>query len=570
MKVPPTENPAADLALLCRSLIALGEGAPGLDQKVETLKALRGMSPEWAQKAERFLLEEIDRRGACLQEAEENQNEFRALFEKLTAPPLYPAILIAALPAPQGDRDQALVISGNVLRVVGLGPEVDVASLEPGDSVLLGHEMNFVAAKSPFHSFGFGETAHFERYVADGRAVLRLRDEEIVVSLAGSLRRVGLKSGDEVRWDRNAWMAFEKIERSEGSHLFLEDTPAVTFEAIGGLDAKISEMQRTICLHLDHADTVKKYGLRRRGSILLVGPPGNGKTMIARALANWLARLSKSGRSRFMNIKPAALHSMWYSQTEANYREAFRVAREAGEREPGVPVVIFLDEIDSLGAARGSSLMRVDDRVLTSFMVELDGLESRGNVLVVGATNRQDGLDPAFLRPERFGDNIIEVPRPNRAGAYQIFSKHLGEEIPYARNGHGADAAAARQEIIGSAVSRIYSPNGEGDLARLTFRDGKTRTIKPSDMVSGAVIGKIAKVAIERACLREVASGEEGVALEDVLCAVAEEFGSACRALTPANCHKHLERLPQDVDVVSVEILGQKAARPVRFLDLSR
>src|SRR5262249_12683432 len=159
-----------------------------------------------------------------------------------------------------------------------------------------------------------------------------------------------------------AWIAYEKLSRSEGRHLFLEDTPADTFSEIGGLDQEIAQIQQTIQLYMYRQDIVQKYQARRRGSVLLAGPPGNGKTKIDRELANWMASLGKSGRSRFINIKPGALNSMWFGQTEANYREAFRAAREASESEKDVPVVIFLDEIDSIGSARGSTLMRVDDR----------------------------------------------------------------------------------------------------------------------------------------------------------------------------------------------------------------
>jgi proteasome-associated ATPase len=558
---------AAEFLALCRQLTALGEGGPKIEDRIEMLRSLRSASPESGQNADRFLLEEIARLHAGLRAAQETQNEFRDLLDKLTTPPFYPALFLARLPFPEGD--QALIMSGNSQRVVTLGPNVNFDSLEAGDAVLLGHEMNFVAAKSPFNCFRDGETALFERYAPDGRAVLKWRDEEIVVELAGPLRRATLKAGDQIRCDRSAWMAFEKVERSLGAHLFLEQTPSESFDDIGGLDAEIEQLKRALELHLFHGETVSKYKLRRRGSVLLVGGPGNGKTMIARAMANWLARLSKSGRALFMNVKPAALHSVWYSQSEANYREAFRVAREAGEREPGSLVVIFIDEIDHVGAARGSSLMRVDDRVLTALMAELDGLEGRGNVLVVGATNRRDALDPALLRPGRMGDIVIEVPRPNRAAAVDILGKYLRVDTPYARNGHGGDSAATREEIISAAVSRIYSPNGEGNLARLTFRDGKTRTVRCSDLVSGAVITKIAQVAIERACLREIETGEGGVAAGDVLRAVSEEFASAAKNLTPFNCRKHLEGLPQDVDVVSIEALAENAPRHHRFLDLS-
>jgi len=550
---------------LLHPLTAFGEDAPNLEQKLELLHAVRCTSADSLQRVDRFLLGELARQHSGLLHAQEIQEEVRGLLETFTAPPQFPAIFLGTVTA---EQPQALVISGNSRRVVTVAADLQMSSLEIGDEVLLSNELNAIMGRSPVRSFSFGETALFERYTPDRRAVLKWRDDEVVVDLAAPLSRVELKSGDQVRWDRTAWMAFEKIERSQGTHLFLEETPSETFADIGGLDHKIEEVQRSILLHLQHSDLAKRYGLRRKGSVLLVGSPGNGKTMLARALANWLGRLSKSGRARFMNIKPAGLHSMWYSQSEANYREAFRVAREASILAQDVPIVMFFDEIDHVGASRGESLMRVDDRVLTAFMTELDGLEARGNVLVVAATNRPDALDPALLRPGRLGDCVIEIPRPNRKAAHDIFTKYLRPEIAYGQNGHGDDAVATRAEIIASAVSRIYSPNGDGDLAKITFRDGKTRTIKPSDLVSGAVISKIAQLAIERACWRELDTGESGVCLQDVLSAVAEEFASAVRSLTPANCRKHLSGLPQDVDVVAVEPIVSKAP-PVRYLNMS-
>jgi len=255
--------------------------------------------------------------------------------------------------------------------------------------------------------------------------VLRSRDEELVVNPAASLDAAALRSGDEVRLERNAWLAFEKIERSQGGRMFLEETPSETFDDVGGLDREIQELQRTFRLHLEHPEIVKKYRLARKKSVLFDGPPGTGKTLLARALANWLARLSRAGRSRFMNVKPGQWGSVWYSQTEANCREAFRVAREAGEQDPAVPVVMFLDEIDSIGALRGQSFHRIDDRVLNVLMTELNGLESRGNVVVVAATNRPDVLDPALTRPGRLGDLVLRIGRPNRKAGRDILSKHL-------------------------------------------------------------------------------------------------------------------------------------------------
>jgi SpoVK/Ycf46/Vps4 family AAA+-type ATPase len=265
-----------------------------------------------------------------------------------------------------------------------------------------------------------------------------------------------------------------------------------------------------------------------------------------------------------MHVKPGALHSVWYSQSEANYREAFRVAREAGEKQPDVPVVMFFDEVDAIGHARGDGHSRIDDRVLTSFMTELDGLEARGNVLVVAATNRREAVDPALLRPGRLGDLVLEIPRPNRAAAAAIFEKHLPADIPYADGASGRESP--RRDVIDAAISRLYAPNGEGDVASLMFRDGTRRAIHARDVISGAGIAKIARVAIERACLREVELGESGVRGVDLIDAVADEIECAVRALTPANCHAFISGLPQDLAVVRVEPVVRRVPRPHRFV----
>jgi proteasome-associated ATPase len=254
---------------------------------------------------------------------------------------------------------------------------------------------------------------------------------------------------------------------------------------------------------------------------------------------------------------------MWYAQSEANYREAFRVAREAGEREPEVPVVMFFDEVDAVGGARGESPARVDDRVLTAFMAELDGLEARGNVLVVAATNRRDALDPALLRPGRLGDLVLEVPRPDERAAVEIFGKHLPADIPYRQD------AGGREELIADAVARVYAPNAARDLATLTYRDGKRRPLRPRDLVSGAFLAKVARAAVERACLREVEGGVAGVGAEDLLESLADALDGAARVLTPHNCRRHLDDLPQDVDVVRVELAERRPRRPHRYLHVA-
>jgi len=543
-------------------LFAPGRSGLSLEERLAHLQAKRA-SGEISCQIDRALLERLSALEGGMEKAREYQRKLKDSLDCLTAIPWFPAIYLNACETPEGRR--ALVQYGNARRVVRLDRAVERLPLQPGDEVFLGNELNVIVAKSTSAPRG-GETAIFERRTQDGRLVLRHHDEEIVMDPATTLRETPLSAGDIVRCDRGAWIAFERIERSKGAHLYLEETPTVSFADVGGLNSEIERIKRALNLHVYHAEAARRYGLRRKGSILLVGPSGTGKTMLARALANWLASLSSVGRARFMNIKPSGLHSMWYGQTEANYRDAFRVAREAGKADPQVPVVMFFDEVDSVGMARGHPNAHIDDRVLTCFMTEMDGLADRGNIVIVAATNRRAALDPALLRPGRLGDLVLQVPRPKRTAALDIFAKHLRADAPYARNRHGDDLALTRLEILETAVSRIYAPNAGTELATLQFRDGTRRPVRAADLISGAMIANIANSALERACVREVETGEPGLQLADVAYCTDMELEVAVRTLTPANCRNHLTDLPHDLDVVSIQPIARKVHNSSRYL----
>jgi SpoVK/Ycf46/Vps4 family AAA+-type ATPase len=232
-----------------------------------------------------------------------------------------------------------------------------------------------------------------------------------------------------------------------------------------------------------------------------------------------------------------------------------------------VPVVLLFDVVDSVGVARGESLNRANDRVLQSFMAELDGFPPRGNVLVIAATNREDAIDPALLRPGRLGDLVLRVPRPGRRAAGQILGKHLHPEMPYRAAEGGAEAA--RAAMIEAAVAAIYGPQAETELATVVFRDGSRHAVRRADLVSGAVLAKLADAAAERALVRELEGGDAGLCVHDILDAAADEFDLAAGNLTPANCRRHLDSLPQDLDVVRVEPVVRRVARAHRYLTLS-
>jgi proteasome-associated ATPase len=543
---------------MLEEIINAGEGALPLDERVAILARLRESGIENPAGIDRFLLEWIARQHETLSTVEEKHGKLRELIESLTAPPFYPAVYLATADTPEVKG--ALVQTDNDRRVVQVGEGVAQEELTPGDEVYLTHERNALVAKSMSSSSLTGEVATYSRDAGDGRLVLRSRDEEVVVLATAALRDAGLKAGDGVRFNRNAGLAFEKIEASKGEEFFLEATPSDTFDEIGGLDPEIEQVKRTLTLHLFYQGMTGKYKVPRRKAVLMEGPPGNGKTKVARATCNWLAGLSATGHSHFINVKPGALNSMWYGVTEQNYRSVFRVAREAAAAEPDVPVVMFWDEVDSVGGNRGESTNRIDDRILTVFMAELNGLEERGNIVILAATNRMDSIDPALLRPGRLGDLVLHIPQPNRKAARAILSCHMPVDIPYASNGEGP--AAAREALLDQAVAQLFAQNGDTELANLTLRDGKHRVVRAADLVSGAELGAIAQSAIERACVREAEGGPGGVAGADMNAAVSGFFHSAPRALTPRNARNYLRDLPQDVDVVRIDLVERKVRHP--------
>jgi proteasome-associated ATPase len=554
----------------------LNDDTMPLSQKYQYVSDVRTGSDEDSARVDMTLVNMIIRiRGRLFEvhklhnQLEEVYKELEAAQKRLTEPPLYPATFLERRQI--GTVAAALVHYNNSPRFVTISDDFDAGTVAKGEEVLLSGDQNLLVGKLDNSPLNHGETAMFERYTADGRLVLSRRDEEVIVGAGAGLADTDLKRGDIVRWNPSAWIAYEKVERSNGDHFFLEETLPVTFDDIGGLDTQIEELKNLVLLHLEHADTTRRYGLPPDRAALLEGPPGTGKTMLVRALFNFLKGLSRTGRARFVDVKPGELGSMWYSRTEAKIREVFRVAREAAEADPDVPVVMFLDELDSIASARGANVHRVDDRAVDALAVELDGLQERGNVLVLAATNRMDILDPALIRPGRFGDVPIRVGRPRRVGARAILSKYLRDDMPYAAQpgGNGDSNGRVREEILDATMSRLYSPNGEGDVATLTFRDGTRRTVRIGDLVSGAVLAKIARGAARRACLREIETGSRGIELADVLDAVGGEIDTAARLLSPVNCSRYLDDLPQDVDVVRVEPVERKPANVYRFTNVA-
>jgi ATP-dependent 26S proteasome regulatory subunit len=539
-------------------LTAVGERAPSMDQKVQLAQDLRAQLRGSARRLDEFLLREIEALHKAILEVKTNQEELRALHEKLTALPWHLGLFLRIAQTTIGPK--AIIAHGGNCRVVGIADEVDWESLSPGEEIFLTDDLNLIMEKSPFGIPRYGETGYFERYTDDGRMVLTCRDEEVILEISGALRDVEILPGDEVRYDRSTWMAFEKIARADGSQFLLTDVPDMGRDQVGGQKKNMDKLLSVLLGILADPARAAQYGLSGRTAILMVGPPGCGKTLMARVAASEVTKHSGLA-CRFGVVRPGEWTSPWVGTTEANIRNCFKALREAAMEGP---CILFLDEIEAVGTIRGTFGGHHSDKFLATLLAELDGFHDRGNVGIVAASNRKDLLDPALL--ERLSDTEIRVDRPDLQAARSIFEIHLPADLPYSPNGSRDQAEATRYEIIETAVSRLYSPNGDGALSALRFRDGKTRTVFARELASGRILKQVCMAAREAAFLRALTGGDPGVCRGDMETALSNTMDRLRTTLTPRNVHAHLHDLPQDLDVVSVEPIASKVKEKTTYL----
>lgn len=418
--------------------------------------------------------------------------------------------------------------SGRKLRVA-ISPLVNVDQIMPGQEVLLNESLTIVAALS-FERAGelvtIKELLGKDRVLVIGRA-----DEERVVRLSGPLQQQKIRVGDALSVDNRTGYALEKIARSEVENLVLEEVPDIAYEDIGGLGPQIEQIRDAVELPFLHPDLYREHGLKAPKGILLYGPPGCGKTLIAKAVANSLAARaiertgSEETRSYFLNIKGPELLDKYVGETERHIRLIFARARE--KASDGSPVVVFFDEMDSLFRTRGTGVSSdVETTIVPQLLSEIDGVEKLENVIVIGASNREDMIDPAILRPGRL-DVKIKIHRPDAEGAAEIFAKYITEDLPLHRDDlaeYGGSVPGTIQAMIRRTVEKMYSTEKSNEYLEVTYANGDTEMLYFKDFNSGAVIQNVVDRAKKSAIKDLLLNGQKGLRIEHLLQAVVDEF----------------------------------------------
>lgn len=459
---------------------------------------------------------------SVIQESKEQIAELRKEIEKLTAPPAAYAVFSAA----HEDGTVDVFVSGRKMKV-NVHPQIQAASLKKGQQLILNDAMNVIEV-GPFELQG--EVVKVKDVLEGNRIVISLHaDEERVAELADPLFKEKISVGDHILLDPRSGYLLEKLPKSEIEEVVLEEVPDTEYEDIGGLKDQIGVIQDSIELPYLYPELFSEHQLTPPKGILLYGPPGCGKTLIAKAVAHSISKraqekFGKEVRSFFLHVKGPELLNKYVGESERHIREVFKKARE--KAQDGIPVVVFFDEMDSLFRTRGSGVSSdMESTIVPQFLSEIDGIEKLRNVIVIGASNRQDLIDPAILRPGRL-DIKIKVERPNRDAAKDIFAKYLIPDLPYHEEvlGRDGDRSSGIKRLIDDAVDFMYRTSEENKFLEVTYANGEKETLYFKDFSSGAMIEGVVSRAKKYAIKRMIAIQEKGIKLEDLIQGMKDEF----------------------------------------------
>ncbi|SHN58914.1 proteasome-associated ATPase [Geodermatophilus obscurus] len=521
-----------DVTALLSQISYLEEEIGLLRRKVaESPRQLRLLEERVAEAEGRaaFLSERNDKLAGTLRDARDQLVTLKEEVDRLGQPPSGYGVFLTG----HDDGTVDVFTGGRKLRV-SVSPAVEVVDLQHGQEVMLNEAMNVVEA------CGFeraGDVVMLKELLepVEGEApralVIGHTDEERVVHLADSLTDQPLRSGDSLLLETRSGYAYERIPKSEVEELVLEEVPDIDYGDIGGLSRQIEQIRDAVELPFLHADLFREYELRPPKGILLYGPPGCGKTLIAKAVANSLAKKVSAvkgegqAKSYFLNIKGPELLNKYVGETERHIRLVFQRAREkAGE---GTPVIVFFDEMDSIFRTRGSGVSSdVESTIVPQLLSEIDGVEGLENVIVIGASNREDMIDPAILRPGRL-DVKIKIERPDAEAARDIFSKYLTTTLPLhpddlAEHGNSREATVAG--MIQRTVERMYTESEENRFLEVTYANGDKEVLYFRDFNSGAMLQNIVDRAKKMAIKERLETGAAGLRVGHLMQACVDEF----------------------------------------------
>jgi proteasome-associated ATPase len=517
-----------------------------LDEEIAVLRRRLADSPRQVRLLEERLREteasltsvtaQNERLASTLREARDQIVALKEEVDRLAQPPSGFGVFLAA----QEDNTADVFTGGRKMRV-NVSPNVDLDALRPGQEVVLNEALNIVIAQGYETA---GEVVMLKEILSDGERALVIShaDEERIVRLAAPLLDQVLRGGDSLLLEPRSGYVYERIPKAEVEELILEEVPDISYHDIGGLTSQIEQIRDAIELPYLHADLFREHQLRPPKGVLLYGPPGCGKTLIAKAVANSLAKQvaqktaaaadggkdganKAEGKSFFLNIKGPELLNKYVGETERHIRLVFQRAREKASE--GMPVIVFFDEMDSIFRTRGSGVSSdVENTIVPQLLSEIDGVEGLENVIVIGASNREDMIDPAILRPGRL-DVKIKIERPDAEAAKDIFSKYVLTELPLHPDDmreHGDSPQSTVDAMIQRAVERMYSETEENRFLEVTYANGDKEVLYFKDFNSGAMIENIVARAKQMAIKEFLETGQKGIRVAHLLAACVDEF----------------------------------------------
>ncbi|MGH3488317.1 MAG: proteasome ATPase [Actinopolymorphaceae bacterium] len=527
--------PAHDDRRAARSPDELASQITYLEEEVAALRRRLSEQPRESRQLEQRLAEaqamlanvtaQNERLAATLREAREQIVTLKEEVDRLAQPPASFGIFIST-----NDDDSVDVYTGGRKLRVTVSPSIDLDKLRPGQEVMLNESFNVVQALSYEQ---VGEVVMLKELLEDGERALVIghTDDERIARLAEPLRDTPIRAGDSLLFEPRSGYVYERIPKTEVEELILEEVPDIQYEDIGGLRGQIEQIRDAVELPYLHADLFKEHELKAPKGVLLYGPPGCGKTLIAKAVANSLAKqvavrdAKTEGKSYFLNIKGPELLNKYVGETERHIRLVFQRAREKASE--GTPVIVFFDEMDSLFRTRGSGVSSdVENTIVPQLLSEIDGVEGLENVIVIGASNREDMIDPAILRPGRL-DVKIKIERPDAEAARDIFAKYLTAGLPLHPDDvgeFGGNPNACVQGMIQRAVERMYAELDDNRFLEVTYANGDKEVLYFKDFNSGAMIENIVNRAKKMAIKDFLELQQKGIRIQHLLQACVDEF----------------------------------------------